>query len=216
MMSSLVEAIERLYAAFADVPKPRQIDACPHCINEEEIRTLLDTPLRKLSPDELSPYASSVFLTAGSEADFFYFLPRILEIETIGATWYPCPELIGRAIGTSQPKAWPAPRRDSLILFLTELIKHVVESHEYDRIDEWMCGIAKMGLDVRPYLGLIAKSKAAVLAYFDDNAKCLGDRRLCNSFWEIPCAGHDAIVEWFYSDPVRWIPLEEYGCSLLV
>jgi hypothetical protein len=215
-MSKLGDSIDRLYVAFADAPKPQQIDACPHCIDEKELRTLLDTPLRELSPHDLMPYGTSVFLTAGSEADFLYFLPRILEVSAMETAWWPSPQIVGRAIKTARPESWPAERLDAVKSFLAALIESIVQSGEFASIDDWMCGIARMGFDVRPHLAEITKSKAAVLSYFEDNARCLGDRRLCNTFWELPCAGHDAIVDWFYSDPIRWIPLEEYGNSLLV
>ena len=71
-----------------------------------------------------------------------------------------------------------------------------------------------MGLEVTPYLEQIAESPAAVLEYFEDNARCLPLRKLCNAFWELPCKEHDAIVDWFYSDAIRKVPFEAYGYVL--
>ena len=64
-MNTLSQAIEQLYAAFADVPKPRAIVGCPCCLDNKDIDTLLATPLREIGPRDLSPYASSAFLTVG-------------------------------------------------------------------------------------------------------------------------------------------------------
>jgi hypothetical protein len=71
-----------------------------------------------------------------------------------------------------------------------------------------------MGLDVRPFLGQVAKSPAAVLAYFEQNVEGLRRKKLTNAFWELPCPGHDAVVEWFYSPEIAKIPFEAYDCVL--
>jgi hypothetical protein len=74
---NLEDAIERLYESFSTVPQARHIDGCPCCIDRKEIGALLGKRLRELTPRELSPYASSAFLTIAA-ADYLYFLPRIL------------------------------------------------------------------------------------------------------------------------------------------
>ena len=58
---------------------------------------------------------------------------------------------------------------------------------------------------------MIATSTESVLEYFGDNANCLQNGKLCNAFWELPNAGHDAIVQWFKSDAIRDIPFRAYG-----
>ena len=72
-MNTLSQAIEQLYAAFADVPKPRAIVGCPCCLDNKDIDTLLATPLREIGPRDLSPYASSAFLTVGGARIMFIF-----------------------------------------------------------------------------------------------------------------------------------------------
>ena len=62
-------AVEGLYSAFADVPKPSGIEGCPCCIERKNTDVLLAKPLRTLAPDELSNYAASAFLTIGSSTD---------------------------------------------------------------------------------------------------------------------------------------------------
>ena len=59
MNGALHQAIEALYPAFAAVRRPRVIVGCPCCIEDKEIAVLLMRPLRELSPEELSSYASS-------------------------------------------------------------------------------------------------------------------------------------------------------------
>lgn len=209
-VSTLEQAIDRLYPAFADVPKPRRIDGCPCCIEQKNINVLLSSPLRLLTPDDLSAYAASAFLTVGTVADYLYFLPRILEI-SVGAYWWPDIAVTGRAIAATEPRSWSRSHRSALLGFLHAVIGWSVASGEHSQLDGWLCAIAHMGLDVRPILGQVAKSPATVLAYFEINATCLRQNKLCNPFWKLPCDGHDAIVRWFKSEPIRKIPLEAYG-----
>ncbi len=100
MTTALQEAITRLYEAFSHESKPSVIDwcSCEACAPRDNVSVLISKPLRSLTPDELTHYASSAFLTAGSEADFKYYLPRILEILVIADNWWPSPEVVGRAI----------------------------------------------------------------------------------------------------------------------
>lgn len=74
-MRDVRAAVEKLYRAFAAVPRPRHIDGCPCCIDRKEVGVLLGKPLRSVTPGELSAYASSAFLTVGDAADYLYFLP---------------------------------------------------------------------------------------------------------------------------------------------
>lgn len=111
MTPSLQHAIEGVYAAFRDVPKPRSIDGCPCCIEKKNIGALLSKPLRDLTPGDLTHYAASAFLTVGETADYLYFLPRILEILILDPAWYPEPEIVARAIHTAGYHSWPDFRR---------------------------------------------------------------------------------------------------------
>jgi hypothetical protein len=211
-MSTVEQAIERLYTAFADAPKPTGIGGCTHCLYEEEVDKLLTSRLREIAPDDLDSYASSVFLTVGGVEDFLYFLPRILEVSASEDSWWPSPEVIGRAIGSAKPDSWPAPRREAVECLLEAVIDRAVQTGKHRKIDKWLCAIARIGFDVRPYLEQVARSPEAVLAYFDENASALKEkrieRRLSNAFWELPSPGHDAIVKWFYSDDI-WLLLYE-------
>jgi len=74
MSSNFATAIDELYAAFSSQPKPKRIEACPCCVPADEYCALLETPLRKLTEEQLSAFASSLLLTAGSEDDLRWLL----------------------------------------------------------------------------------------------------------------------------------------------
>jgi hypothetical protein len=210
-MYTLEQTIERLYAAFADVPRPSHIDSCPCCFEEENIEVLLSTPLRELSAKDLHAYATSAFLTAGAVEDYLYFLPRILEVSFSEGFWCVDYPITGRAIAASEPHSWPRFRRSALLWFLHRLVGDIVDSGSHWTIDGVLCAIARMEFDVQPFLRQVEKSPAAVLAYFEDNVERLPQNKLRSAFWELPNSGHDAIVRWFKSEPIRQIPLNAYG-----
>lgn len=210
----LSQSIENLYSAFAKVPAPRWIEACPCCLNDKEIEHLVSAPRRQLSPDDLSAYASKAFLTVGAAEDYLYFLPRILEISATDDRWWPSPEVIGKGIREANPPEWPAHRVEALTSFNAAIIETAISAKAYDSLDPWLCAIANMEFDVKPHLAEVSKDRAAILAYFEDNVRCLPQNELCNSFWKLPNAGHDAIVAWFHSDEIRKLPFEEYGYQM--
>jgi hypothetical protein len=213
-MSPLEDAIEGLYRAFRKTPRPRHIEGCPCCIDRKEIGILLGKSVRTITPQELGSYASSAFLTVGDVADYLYFLPRILEITAADSSWWPDPEVTGRAIKSANPASWTDAQRSALNDYLKAVVGNVIESGRYHELDGWICAIARMGFDVRPFLEEVAKSPEAVLGYFEMNAESLPRNKLANAFWELPFAAHDVIVDWFFSPEIARIPFEAYGCVL--
>lgn len=210
-MLALHQAIDAFYGAFCDVAVPRHIEGCPCCIEDKRIPHLLSTPLRDLSADDLDSYASSALLTVGDVSDYLHFLPRIMEISILDENWWPQIEVTARAVHSTQLLAWPAHRLEALEALLGAVMHHIVETRAYGRIDGWLCAIARMELDVRRHLAMIARDSAAVLHYFEDNVEALKYGKLQNGFWELPNAGHDVIVQWFKSDAIRAIPFDAYG-----
>jgi hypothetical protein len=213
-MHTVHDAIEQLYRAFAKNPRPRHIDGCPCCIDRKEIDVLLGKSLRAITPKELASYASSAFLTVGEVADYLYFLPRILEITATDSSWWPDPEVTGRAIRTAHPDLRTEAQRSALHDYLEAVVSNIIHSGHYHELDGWICAIGRMGFDVRPYLEEIAKCPEAVLDFFETNAESLPRNELANAFWELPCSAHDAIVDWFFSSEIAKIPFKAYGCML--
>jgi hypothetical protein len=210
-MNSLTSAIDDLYEAFSEVARPEMIHACACCMTADEVETLLTKPLRELTPDELSPYASSALLTVGDVPDYLYFLPRILELSILDDSLSAAIEASGDKIRMTEPMSWPAKRLGALSDFFCAAIDWMIGSKNYWPIDEWMCAIATTEMEMHPFLARIEVDPDAVLEYFKANAKCLPDAKLCNPFWENPGPRHDEIVEWFKSEAVSKILFDAYG-----
>ena len=202
-MGNLNSAIEDVYSAFAAVPKPDEIAACPCCIDEATLSRLVTTPLRAISADDLSPYASSAFLTAAEVEDYLYFLPRILEISITDDTWWPSLEVTGRAIREIKPGEWPEARRQAVQMLFESLFRNFLHEKYYFRIDEWICGAARAGFDVKSLLQIIEDDEEAIVEFFKANEEVLDAGKLGNSFWEDYDSGQEIIRKWFNSENVR-------------
>src|SRR4051812_284387 len=64
MHPELESACEEV-AAASPRPAPRETAGCPCCTTPEELRALVETPLRALSEAQLGSYAFSALLTVG-------------------------------------------------------------------------------------------------------------------------------------------------------
>ncbi len=185
MSPQLQNAIQNLYTGFADVKEPTRIEACPCCLSEDEIGILLSKSLRQITPRELSGYASSVFLTVGSEKDFRYFLPRILENLVSECSWWPDPEVVGRAVGTF---SWDAftPAQQALIVQFFDVVMHdLVSAEEVDglAINSWLCCCSHFVPQWANYLSLVETTPPALKALYECHSKAFARGATGNGFW---------------------------------
>jgi hypothetical protein len=213
MNTELQANIEKLYAAFSDVPKPQIIEGCPCCIERKGVDVLLTTPLRQITPDQLTNYASSVFNTVGCLEDFFYFIPRILEISASDPSWWPDPEVISMAIKRSGFQTWPESRKTSLIRYYNAVLDHLLAVDDSGwEMDSWICALGRLFNDVSPFLSRLADNSSKIVEYYEVNSQCLIKGKLTNSFWdENATEAQDQVIKWFNSEPVRTAINSHYG-----
>lgn len=214
-MLRIETAIQNLYSAFSDIEKTTQVQWCPCCIDRKNISALLETPLAQISSDDLSPYASSAFLTVGEVNDYRYFLPRILEVSLNDDSFWPDVAITGRAMNSAKISSEPAAKVQAVQQFFEAAIANFISNGDLDRIDDWICSAAKAGLDVRRLLQLVETDDKAILEYFNANSEALGKGKLGNEFWESYDPGQDTILAWFMSENVRRVPYEAYGYRVL-
>ncbi len=210
-MDKISKAIENLYSAFSDLPKPEVVGGCSCCITEQELDTLMTIPLGKLSPDQIGTYASNALLTVGDVEDYLYFLPRIIDISIHEEDWWPDIEVTAQAIRSAGFHEWPTHHRNALNDVFLAAIEHFVDEDDYSRLDSWMCAIGRIEIDVAPFLNIIEKSESAVFGYWEENADTLDNHRLSNAFAQPGTSQHDAIVQWFHSARINLIYAEAYG-----
>lgn len=163
--NELEQAIEQLYAAFAHIPKPEQIDGCPCCINQQEKDRLLHKPLRELTSDDLGPIWSSCPYTVGDWQTFRYYLPRLVELEALNRYSFPYITSYlsaNRRIkeGDICPQSWEESERLALLQFL-EVLWRTAPAWPTDPLycpyDSILESVALLGESIAPYLqsGLI-------------------------------------------------------------
>jgi hypothetical protein len=211
MTAALEKAIAGLYETFAREQKPSIIDGCPCCLDEKDIDVLLQKPLRSLTSEDLSSYAQSAFLTVGSEEDFKYFLPRILEILVVEDGWWPSPEVVGRAIANSNWEHFSTAQQNALSSYFLEVLIKLIEEKNGWSIDTWVCGIARAVPDLKPYLALIEKSPQALVAFYRENSESVNNGTLSNSFWDNTSPNEKLLLTWFQSDRIKDLINVAYG-----
>lgn len=203
------ESIDRLYEVFAECPKPRNIDGCTCCIDEEEICTLLSKQLKNLTGPELSSYTSSLFHTVGGEADFKYFLPRIFELSAAGAFSWPDPEVVLGKLPYANWTNWSREQKDAVFAFLAAVLKDCIDDPASE-IDTWLCAIGRCVDDISPYLDLIREEMASLIRLYEENNQQLAIGRLSNAFWDdVPDASRQ-VIEWFNSEEILKIINDNY------
>src|SRR5258708_14600410 len=182
MQGGLVkETIEGLYEAFAAEPRPFVVDGCPCCISKSQLCKLTQSQLLELTPDDLSKSASSVFLTVGSDGDFRYFLPRILEISATDKFWWPDPEVIGRAIADAGWDGFSQTQQNAIRSFFETMVTELCQNSDAGlELDSWICAIAHSRLDVSRYLAIILESPTGLIAFYEQNSEAMLRGRLVN------------------------------------
>jgi hypothetical protein len=208
-MSELAAAIERLYEAFANEPKPRQVSTCPCCLSPEEAQVLLNTPLRELSSDQLSSYGSSVLLTVGGVEDFRYFFPRLLDISIHESGWWPDREIVVSKLRLGEWQTWEDGQREAVIGVIREAFRNELPQAAADagNIDAWLCGLALADADVTPFLAMLAEpeNEEALFEYYLLNSAKITKGKLQNAFWGGNRDAQRPIVAWLTSGPIQEI-----------
>ena len=212
MHPELKTAVETIYSAFGDIPKPEFIDGCSCCIDQKDLDILITKPLRLLTPDELDTYTSCVFLTVGSEADFLYLLPRIFEIFATDS-WWNSPEVLAAALKYAGFEQWQNHHKESVTKYLRAVLTDLIEQEQSGlAIDSWICCLGRLLSDVTPYLEALIKNPSRIIEYYEVNSTSLIQGKLDNSFWDDASQKtHDQVIAWFNSSEIRKIINESYG-----
>jgi hypothetical protein len=164
------DAIEALYHAFAK-PVPLVIEGCPCCLETRGVDVLLTTPLRDLTGEMLWRYVSGVFYTVGSERDFRYFLPRILELAITDPGNSNNTEIILTKVGLANWQSWPPGERRAIEDFIDAWFEQALAHDLVGLADGWyaceaesvLCGAARADLPLAPWLARLQQPDAALV-----------------------------------------------------
>ena len=212
MSPELQAAIENLYVAFGDVPKPLVIEGCPCCIGREGVDVLLNKPLRAITPDELSNYAACAFNTVGSLPDYLYLIPRILEILVIDSGWYPDVEIVAVKLKRIDFQTWPDAHRMAIDRYFDTTFDELITSNDDGwQINSWICALGFLYPDISSYLNRLARHSNKVIEVYEINSQSLIKGRLSNSFWDENLPAYHQVLAWFESPTMKIMIKDSYG-----
>ncbi len=189
-------ALETLYVAFADAPRPRRLRGCPCCVSEAEACALLARPLRALLGDDLDRYAWKAVTTMGSADDLAYFVPRLLELlalDRLGAD--PEPVLAKLAYGYDE---WSEPRRHAVDGLFEAVLARELARPRGD-VDAWICGCALGTTDAAARLAAVLDAPGALAGltrWADRNRDVTGALELRSGYWGPDDPGARALLAW--------------------
>lgn len=208
-----MQIIENLYNVFADVPKPREIDGCRHCIPEEDIQTLLGQSLRESEPKTLWYYIDDAIWTVGNKLDFKYYVPRLLEL---GLTLYDCnghegsfiafPETFGKKLALAGFDDWDEVKRLAVDEVIFAIMKEEVSREDYYSFEDWMCAICNINVDKKRYLDFLDSEagRKARDAFLVTHRNSYEYQRMEGPFWdELGTTKTNVIYQWLLDRKVE-------------
>ncbi|MBW0274046.1 hypothetical protein ATM97_32535 [Nocardia sp. MH4] len=100
-------ALSALDEAFARVPAPASIAACPCCRHSGDYAILLRRRRRDLTGSDLGAYTYRALTTVGSATDFRYLAGRILQLSHTHDAAMPDLEVVYGKLGRAGWQSWP-------------------------------------------------------------------------------------------------------------
>jgi hypothetical protein len=208
MLSSLKDAIDELYQAFAR-STPASVDGCSHCTDKRELDRLVEKPLKELTAPELDDYAFSVLNTIGSEEDLRYFWPRIVELAVSGELLSDLEVVFGKPDEAGWREKWSARERAATERVAVAILENIAINGTitFGEIDSWVCALSRILDDLPARLGPLLSgteiADATVFDLVDANRAELARGRLENPFWDSSTPNYNALIDWLQSPAVR-------------
>ncbi|WP_314895308.1 hypothetical protein, partial [uncultured Capnocytophaga sp.] len=172
----LTPYIEEAYTIFAPygITPPLTVCDCGNCITGEEIKLLVNTPLRELSRDLIDTYISAMFESEDKAImELRYFLPRMLELLSQGEILYIDEGFSLSKCHFERTHIW----KEEEIAFMERFAKAFfdevlqVESPDLcDSVEDWLFCFGLSGLPIAPLLNSWPQQADKVMAlyYFEE------------------------------------------------
>jgi len=208
---------EPLYTAFSMHTKPKHVSSCECCVNDDEIKVLLSKKLKDISAEEISHYASSVFLTVGSKQDYLYFFPRILELCLTEQFDWPDPEVVFNSILRAEFELWNSNQRDLVrALAKNKFVTLLKTDEDGSEIEQWLCAIARIEPELSDYLALLENTDniKALKNFTEWNSDCASSKRLANRFWDECPEQEQQVLAWLRQGKSAEYLFEMYGMRM--
>ncbi len=154
----LKETIDETYKVFSVYEKPKKMVGCPCCISESELEELLSYSLKEIPPKSFISFCFSILLTWGSEDEFKYFLPRLLEIAVFNSLDLSVDlAFVFDKLHHANWLKWDCNEIDIIKKYFNELWKFKLNNYiDYDEnllsIHELLTALATTDVDLDPFL----------------------------------------------------------------
>jgi len=206
--------IEDLYQAFSKYQNPKSFPTCECCFSKDEIKLIMGKKLKEISSQEMSGYASSVFLTVGSKNDFLYFFPRIFDFTVNEKLSWPDPEIVFRAIKNAEWESWPKTERQLVLdISRTKYCNLLLSKADGSDIEQWLCAISHIESDLSDYFEMLEldENSEAFNEFIDWNLSFFNNGLLSNGFWESSPNGEQQVKKWLSTNVVKQSLNKKYG-----
>jgi hypothetical protein len=130
-------AIDAVYRHFS-MTAPSAIEGCPCCVGTRNVDVLLTTPLRDITGEALWHYVSGVYYTIGSDRDFRYLLPRILEISVSNPGNANNPEIVLNKLGLARWRSWTPDEQRAVTELLDAWFERALARDLSEADDGWV------------------------------------------------------------------------------
>jgi hypothetical protein len=141
--------INDLYRAFQFVRSP-ELRRASEGRDIGSIRSnLLCKNLRDISEDKIFAYASWAITTVGDQDDFMYFLPRILELSSLGSQKYSLqPHYISSKILLSHWPDWTDEQNSSVSLLYKKSFLNSLDDLLHGATWSWLYGMTALDIEI--------------------------------------------------------------------
>ncbi len=151
--TALAAALDKAYAAFADAPPPRKLEASPLRDAKAIHQTLTHRPLRDLADADIGPYSSWAITTVGTTRDYQHFLPRILELAVRDPSWVGAePAIIAEKLRQADWRTWPPIQQAAVEAVFQAAFSSALATQELGlEAEDWLGGLAILLGETRAY-----------------------------------------------------------------
>lgn len=189
--------VELLYDVFTRYACPAELVGCPCCTSPEASARLVSRPLRELTAGELEPYVMKAMSTWGTEDDFKYFLPRLVELCERRELVYGIEGVLEK-VEYGRFREWRAEEREAVRDYIRAAWEDAVGSMDASRADGLLYGASFLFDDLTPFLEYAETTEPGFRsAYRAENTDELWGK-LDNAPWDEFSPAYRKVMDWLH------------------
>lgn len=216
---ALETAIDGLYQAFCGRKLAGKLEGCPCCASDAELRELGTTPLRELKTELLESYSWNALWTVGSEDDYRYFVPRLLDLMVRKGAFQA--EVIGKKLRLAGWRTWTNEERTAIEAYFAAFwAAALVRTPRFMDAATAVCVLGNVFDDLAPFLAeWLSSDKSEALTQLAEFAQFEGGSAINGfinqPFWDERPEQMNQVANWLTSPTTlnsleqRWLTKPE-------